>query len=289
MDHFTISPNDCLILKAIKESKSLREAASRLACDPAGLARRIQAISNQHGLIQKVHNRWQVSQRGLNLIAWVEQSMQSQNQVLLAKSSVRIATTMWFSEEVIVPNLASLKDATGKPTPASIYVPSSGFEMAVIDGSVDFAIVCHPPESPEIEHRQVIEEKWTIIAPKAWQKELKNHSLDPWTVLSQKPFVRHNEMNLDLFLPKSTYKFVESPFSMDHMTGIRSAVCEGLGWSIVPLLLVSRYIQEERLVEVSQPLAIPDRKVCIWWLRNRHEMKRQAPRIFSWVKQSCSI
>src|SRR3989338_9505030 len=87
MEKFTVSSDDCLILKAFHDSKTLREAATLLSCDPAGLARRVQYISTHFGFLQKVNNRWQVTSQGLDLVAWTETSIQSQKKILDRKST----------------------------------------------------------------------------------------------------------------------------------------------------------------------------------------------------------
>jgi DNA-binding transcriptional LysR family regulator len=284
MEKFSISPDDCLILKAFKDSKSLREAAALLGCDPAGLTRHVQQISNQHGFLQKVNNRWQVTARGLDLVAWTEASIQSQKKILFLKSSLRIATTMWFSEEVLIPHLSHLRKLLGNDISLSLSAPHKEFELSLIDGSVDFVIVCHPPQTPEIEHRQIIEEKWVLVAPKSWQKDLKFKS--PHTLESLKgcPFIRHSEINHDLFFPNAG-DFPESGIQIDNLIGIRSAVCEGLGWSLVPRIMINRYLKEEKLIEIPYEIPVHDRKVCVWWLRNRYDNKRLAGKISSWVNE----
>ncbi|MBC7464715.1 MAG: LysR family transcriptional regulator, partial [Bdellovibrio sp.] len=202
MEKFVISPDDCLILKAFKDSKSLREAAVRLGCDPAGLARRVQVISSTYGFLQKVNNRWQVTARGLDLVAWTEVSILTQKKIFSAKSSLRIATTMWFSEQVLVPNLSVLsKHLTGK-TSFTLSVPSQKFEMSLLDGSVDFVLVCHPPENPEIEHKQVATEKWVIICPASWRSGIHHKNEKNIDELKLRPFIRHQDINQDIFLPK---------------------------------------------------------------------------------------
>ncbi len=286
MEKFAISPDDCLILKALNDSKSLREAAVLLGCDPAGLARRVQQISNQHGFLQKVNNRWQVTARGLDLVAWAEASIQSQRKVLLSKSSLRIATTMWFSEEVLIPHLPRLRHLLGKEFSLSLSVPHKSFELSLIDGSVDFVIVCHPPESPEIEHRQIVEEKWSVVAPKSWQKDLKLKAPQALEILKSRPFIHHSGINLDLFLP-GIGALNQAEIEIDNLIGIRSAVCSGLGWSLIPRLMIDRSLKEDKLIEISHPLPVHDRKVCVWWLRNRYETKRQSGKISAWVKEVC--
>jgi DNA-binding transcriptional LysR family regulator len=286
MDKFAISSDDCLILKAFKDSNSLREAAHLLGCDPAGLARRVQNISSTHGFLQKVNNRWQLSSRGLDLVAWTESSIQTQKKILSAKSSLRIATTMWFSEEVLIPHLEKLRAHLGGKMQFSLSVPTKGFELALIDGSVDFVIVCHPPENPEIEHRQLGQEKWALIAPRSWKKDLNLRSDKVIEQLKKLPFIRHHDINEDIFLPDFG-EMHESGIAIDNLIGIRTAVMAGLGWSIVPRLLVERHIKEGSLLEIPYDLPIQDRKVCVWWLRNRYDTRTQSSKLCAWVKEIC--
>lgn len=286
MDQFVISPHDCLILKAFRDSGSLREAAQLLKCDPAGLARKVQQISSEHGFLQKVNNRWQVTARGLDLVAWAEASMQSQKKILMAKSSLRIATTMWFSEEMLIPHLTKLKNFLGEKINLSLSVPDKSFELALIDGSVDFVIVCHPPENPEIEHKQIVPEKWTLVAPASWRKDLNPKSTKALSELAQRPFIRHLSINEDLFLPEFT-EVTDSGLTIDNLIGVRSAVIAGHGWSLVPRILVARHIKEGQLLEIPYELPIQDRKVCVWWLRNRYETRIQSSKLVAWVKEVC--
>jgi DNA-binding transcriptional LysR family regulator len=287
MSNFIISPEDCLIMKAFKDSSSLREAARLLDCDPAGLARKVQLISAKYGFLQKVNNRWQLNSRGLDLVAWTEASIQSQIKILSEKSSLRIATTMWFSEEVIVPNLSVLKSLMRPKTNFYISVPDKPFELALIDGSVDFVIVCHPPENPEIVHKQINLEKWILIAPSSWRKLLHLPEMKLIEELKTKPFIRHSEINENLFLPEFN-ELPESFMTIDNLIGIRSAVASGGGWSLVPKLLVSRYLEEKKLIELPFEMDLRDRKVCVWWLRNRYESRDISTKICSWVKEAIS-
>ncbi len=79
---------------------------------------------------------------------------------------------MWFSERQIIPNLQKLRSSLGDNSAFFVSVPNNDFEYALISGTTEFAIVCHPPVNPEIEHRQIAQEKWIIIAPASWQKAL---------------------------------------------------------------------------------------------------------------------
>ena len=287
MEKFIIEPAHCLILKALRDTSSLREAAALLSCDPAGLARNVQQISRNNGFVQKVNNRWQVTARGLDLVAWAEDSIQAQNKILNSKHSLRIASTMWFSEEIIIPNLVGLKNVIEKDSTLSFSVPDKGFELSLLEGSVDFVIVCHPPENPEIEHRQISVEDWVLIAPISWAKKFKGKNDFLLQQLESLPFIRHAHMNHNLLLPQ-IQNFKESGFVIDNLIGVRSAVREGLGWSLIPKFLVRRDCKEQKIFLIPYPVNITDRKVCLWWLRNRDSMKRQSVKIAGWLKEACA-
>ncbi len=286
MEKFIISPEDCLILKAFKDSRSLREAAGLLDCDPAGLARKVQNISSRYGFLQKVNNRWQVTDRGLDLVAWTEASIQSQKSVFSAKKSLRIASTMWLSEEVLIPNLNRLKSTLGNDIGFSFSVPNKGFEMALIDGSVDLVVACHPPLTSDIQHRQLIKEKWVVIIPSHWKLDQGNKNEDLFLALKKKPFIHHSDINKDLFFPNLS-EIPDSGISIDNLIGIRSAVASGLGWSLVPELLVLRQLKQGQIKTVPFKWPVVEPKVCIWWLRNRFELRLQASRLSGWLKEIC--
>jgi DNA-binding transcriptional LysR family regulator len=286
MERFIISPDDCLILKAFKDSKSLREAAVLLNCDPAGLARRVQVISNTYGFLQKVNNRWQVTSRGLDLVAWTEVSIQSQKNILSEKNSLRIASRMWFSEEVLMPNLKSLIESFGQNTQFLFSSARKNYALSLIDGSVDFVLACHPPENPEIEHRQVTKEKWSIVTPISWKKDLTCKRENVFSELKKRSFIRHQEMNIDLFFPEMA-EASASNIVLDNLIGVRAAVMAGHGWSLVPTLLVNQLIKEKKIFEIPFELSGQDRKICVWWLRNRYDMRVHSSKICNWVKEFC--
>lgn len=282
---YLIAPDDCLLLKTIHETASLREAALQLKCDPAGLTRRIQKLAEETGLIQKVGLRWKVTSRGLDLVAWVNDSVESQKRMLTSRQNLRIAATAWFAEEVLIPHLGQLPKFLGHDISVSVHLPEKGLEPALLDGSVDFVMTCHPPENPEIEHRSLIAETWVIVTPKSWEAELRKHA-HPLELLANKPYVRHLHLNHDLFLPELK-TLTESNYSFDTLAAVKTAVRCGYGWSVVPRFLVDYELQQKHLYEVRYELDVKDRRVCLWWLRNRLQPKRLSTKLAPWLKQAC--
>jgi DNA-binding transcriptional LysR family regulator len=284
MNQFKISPDDCLILKAFKDTESLREAAQLLNCDPAGLTRRVQFIATQYGFLQKINNRWRLTKQGLDLAAWTEASIQTQNKVLSNQTRLRLASTMWLSEELLIPQVGQLRKQLGPESEVSFSVPTQSFESSLLSGNADFVIACHPPETPEIEHRRVATEQWAVVAPANWRKDLGTLS-KAFDKLLLRPHVRHSEMNFDLFFTKDHLPQKESGLLIDNLIGIRAAVCAGFGWSLVPRVLIQKDLQAGTLIEIEHELLVKDRHFCVWWLRNRVDTRVMIAKLCNWVKE----
>lgn len=276
MENFAISPDDCLILRAFKETSSLREAAKLLNCDPAGLQRKTQRISEEHGLLQKIEGRWGLTDSGLALVGWLEESIAAQNKLVMGNATIRLASTMWLTELFLIPNLSLLKNKAH----IHITTPGKEVEKQLITGACDFVIVCHPPEDPAIAHKQLFKEEWVVVAPTSWKN--KGAKLDIQTLM-QKPFIRHEQMNPDIFsfhdLSQTTV------LTVDNLIGVRSAVLNSLGWSAVPKILVHDLLKDKKIIAIDHEIEM-DRKMCVWWLRRRADSKKLSPLICQFVQNS---
>ena len=127
MQLYPISPEDCLVLSAFSRSSSLREAARLLGCDPAGLQRKVQRIADDHACLRKVDGRWALTAKGQSLVAWADESVRSQTALLQSKSLLRLSSTAWVAEQLLIPALPAL----AKKFPDSRFsftVPDRGFE-----------------------------------------------------------------------------------------------------------------------------------------------------------------
>lgn len=272
MDLYPIAPEDCLVLSALGRSSSLREAARLLQCDPAGLQRKVQRIAGDTGTLRKSGGRWQLTAKGQALVAWADESVRSQRRLLSEKQTLRLVSTMWMAEELLIPALPRLRKAFPESA-FSFTVPRDSFERELAEGEADFAVVCHPPEDPAIAHRQVAPEEWVVVAPAAWGPL-------PFAELEKRPHVRHGSLNPDLLFGR------ESPASWlvcDSLIAVRAAVLAGHGWAYVPRILVARLLGEKKLAEIRHREQVLDRKVCVWWLRARADSRRNAPAVCEWV------
>lgn len=282
MEHFLISPDDCLILRAYKDAHSLRDAAKLLNCDPAGLQRKTQRISEDHGLLQKINGKWGLTEAGINLVGWLEESIATQKKILMGNSSVRIASTMWLAEEFLIPHLSDLKQRLGNNIHFQLTTPDKDFETHLTEGACDFVIVCHPPEDPSIAHRSLFKEEWSVVAPASWKT--KGHKL-VFNDLLKKPFIRHDKINPDIFHLDAAHLAKLTTLTVNNLIANRSAVLHGLGWSIVPKILVMDLIKNKEIIEVEREIEM-DRKMCVWWLRRRVDSKKLSTTICQFIQDS---
>lgn len=294
MEKYLVSSDDCMVLLALRDSRSLREAAKSLACDPGGLLRKVQRIADELDLVQKRQGKWTLTERGEALVAWTMESILSQRQLLEGESVVRFAAPTWFAERVLIPRVSDLPLETGRRPMVEFIVPGQGFELALMEGKCDYAVACHPPESPVIAHRQVRAERWVVVASPQFlhasglvsrlSAGVKKREVT-LTELLGLSFVRHSALNPEQFF--SSEQVSATTLTVDNLAGVRAAVVNGLGWSFVPFALVAEEVRAHRLVEVRHPISM-DRKVCVWWLRNSVRGRIKVSQVSAWIERACS-
>lgn len=284
MDRYIISPENCLVLVAVKNSSSLREAARHLNCDPAGLLRKVQRIAQEHGLLQKIHGRWALTSSAEALVAWTQESILSQNKVLRGARVLRIASTTWFAERILIPKLSKLTKTLEDNWQVQLSAPGNGLEPALLEGSCDFIVSCHPPENPMIAHKQIMAEPWSVIvAPQLLSAKKQALSLRD---LEGLPFIRHTSTNPNALFPHDLPFHIHFKLSIDNLIGIRAAVQSGLGWSFVPTALVREELANNSLEQVGKRYEL-DRKICLWWLRGSYESRKSLRSVNTWIREIC--
>lgn len=276
MSQYTISPEDCLVLLAIRNSQTLREAARLMGSDPGGLLRKVQRIASEHDVLQKTQGKWRLTDKGLALVGWTQESILSQRKLLLSASVLRIASMSWLSERILIPETNSLKKQLGETTEVQYSVPNDDFENALTEGDCDFVVTCYPPENPIIAHKQLMPEKWSIAVSAGLGKDL-----------SEIPLIRHTDLNPHALLPARFSEELKSSVSVDNLIGVRAALVSGLGWSLVPTALIKTEIRAGILIEIEGELKF-ERKICLWWLRSSSQSRKKSSLLAAWLQRACS-
>jgi len=225
-----------------------------------------------------------LNEDGIKLVGWQEERIATQKKMLVGNSSVRIASTMWLAEEFLIPNLSDLKHKLGNDINFQLTTPDKDFETHLTEGACDFVIVCHPPEDPAIAHRSLFKEEWSVVAPASLKT--KGHKLS-FNDLLKKSFVRHDKINPDIFHLDAAALSKVTALTVNNLIANRSAVLHGLGWSIVPKILMLDLIKSKQVVVVEREIEM-DRKMCVWWLRRRVDSKKLSTTICQFIQESYS-
>ncbi len=284
---FQISPEDCAALQAIHQTQSLREAAALLNCDPAALVRKVQRIALDPTLIHKVKGRWVLAERGERAVQWLEESSLRQRQILNEIPRLRFTTTMWLSEQVVIPFLPELSAELSQEFLWSIRTQPN-IETELLNGLTDFALSWHAPVSPAIAHSRIAQQKWIVIAPAAWEKSLRAQSpAEKIDFLRSKPFIRHADLNPHILFPAELAIDDSRCLWLDNFISVRSAVSCQQGWSCVPELLVYSPSSRKNSFGITT-VDLPTHAYghySLWWIRARRDLKEIHRKLARWLEK----
>ncbi len=287
MMKYPVSPEYCLIIKALRETNSLREASILLGTDPGHLSRKLQMISEEHDLIHKIANKWTLTETGFKLAQWVDESIVRQQTLLEEKTIYKISCFTWLGEELLIPGYNRLNEETHNKFSWRFNVVAGDLEQQLISGLADYVITCHAPNDPLIAHKIFSPDPWYIIVPISWEKELKK--IRPENLiefLHTKPFVSLTDLNPEQvlgFQPRTI-----SDFLVNGVIGIRSAVINNLGWSCIPSFSLASCLKNKTVMKLPIESATKGH-LSIWWLRSRKDSLSQIRPLSKWLKDISTL
>ncbi|WPU64562.1 LysR family transcriptional regulator [Peredibacter starrii] len=281
---YQIDPQDCLILYAIHEAGSIKSAGHILKKDPSVILKRVQKISRETALIEKMNGSWTLTEKGKKMALWAKEMQLSQKAVLESPTTLRLGGTMFFIERVIAPYLASspFKEMAQK-NHLEILCPSEGLEASLLRGTLDLAFACGRPNDPQIGFKKVCDERWSIVCtPKLAKKA--DERLDQ---LLDLPFLRHKSLVPEEMLKIDRHK-IKTLLVFDTVAGLRSSAINGLGWTLLPRAAVADELQKGQLVDLSSSLQISLKNdfLGIWWLKENKSVKEHIAPLMNWLSDS---
>lgn len=278
---FAIPPEYCLIINAFNQSNSLRGAASILGMDPPSLVRKVQKIAFEYGYLQKVGNRWSVTEAGRRVALWTEEVMQSQNELAKEKSMLRISSFAWLAEEMLIPQFPKLKKLLKDGQTCTFKLTAHNQEQELLQGRTDLVLQGHAPTDPSIGYKKISSYNWVVVVPYGWKNLFagltENQTIE---LLQKKNFIRHVDLNPEYAL--GFQPATRSIMSADAVIGLRSAVAHGEGWSVLPAMSVHNYIRNQKLAKINFPTHIKD-EVSVWWVRARKDMNETSKILAKWI------
>lgn len=283
MLQFPIPPDYCLIVNAFSQATTLRQAALLLQTDPAGLVRKVQKISSEFGFLQKVGNRWVVTESGRRVASWSEEFISGQKDLIDASPRFRMTAFSWLTEEMLIPQFSKLKELYKSDVSWSFKMTATDLEQELINNRSDFALTGHAPNDPQVAHKKLSSYPWVVIVPYSWKKNISQlNETETIQFLNTRPFLRHSGLN-----PAKIFHFTpetQSEIILDAVVGLRSAVCSELGWSAVPAMAVPSFVKDKKLFKIDLPILIKD-EVSIWWLRARKDSAAQIKVLSKWISE----
>ncbi len=278
---FTIPPEYCLIINAFNQANSLRGAALILGMDPPSLVRKVQKIASEFGYLQKVGNRWAVTEAGRRVAIWTEEIIRSQNELAMEKSTLRVSSFAWLAEEMLIPEFPNLKKLLGENQSCTFKLTAHNQEQELLQGRTDLVIQGHAPTDPSIAYKKISSHNWVVVGPYSWKKAFAGLSeAQTIDLLNKKNFIRHIDLN-----PENALRFQpmnRGSMTADAVIGLRSAVVNGEGWSVLPAMSVHNYLTHKKLVKIDIPIFIKD-EVSVWWLRARKDMTETSKVVVKWA------
>lgn len=278
---FAIPPEYCLIINAFNQSDSLRGAAAILGVDPPSLVRKVQKIAFEFGYLQKVGNRWSVTESGRRVALWTEEVMQGQAELAKEKSMLRISSFAWLAEEMLIPQFSKLKKFLNAGQTCAFKLTAHNQEQELLQGRTDLVLQGHAPTDPSIAYKKISSYNWVVVVPYTWKAMFTGlNESQTIELLHKKNFIRHMDLN-----PENALGFqpsTRSSMTADAVIGLRSAVIHGEGWSVLPAMSVHNYIRQKKILKLNLPTHIKD-EVSVWWVRARKDMSETSKAVAKWV------
>lgn len=289
---YQIDPQDCLLLYAIYQSGSIKNASLLLKKDPSVILKRVQKISQETALIEKMNGTWTLTEKGKKLAMWAKDMQLTQQNVLDAPTMLRLGAQTFFIDRILCPQLTkSPFKEIAQTHKLEVLSPAAGLEASLLKGTVDIAFACGRPTDPQIGFKKVCDERWSLICtPKMAQKIEGKKPEDRLKKLLDLPFLRHKSLIPEDMLKIERNK-IKTLLTFDTVGGLRSAAANGLGWTMLPMASIYDELKEGKLLDLSESLQLNLKKdfLGIWWLKENKSVKDHIAPLLKWLQQTDSI
>ncbi len=258
---FELSSAECEIVYQFERNQTLEELAVKLGKDISVVSRNIKSIAEKSSVFEKRNNRWFLTDKGLALNKWTEESIYSQRLILNQQKSITIATTREFAARILMPGINQLNK--GGDTTVSIVSSDDGIEKLLLSGQADFGFDCGRPIDPLIAHKTAARESFALVASKDYIKKNKvKHKSD----LNEADYLHFTRSSL--YIAGSGENTKRSFGTFSDISTLREACKLGHGWAILPYYTVVNEIKEGTLKIISGHRSQP-MQFGVWWVRDR--------------------
>lgn len=254
MSKFIYQTDECELLLALEEHKVLSEMAYVLKRDSSVISRRLNQLAKNHQLIEKKNGHWHLTTKGMALVRWTRQAINTQALIDDQSShKVRIATTREFASRVLIPGLSKINF---KKVDIELLTSDGQSEDFLLNGRCDVAIDCGTPFHPDIRFKKVVKEQMVLISSKGYAKKNKQSPFQDYL-----HFERTNLLELQSRLNQK----LNPKIVFNDLSSLRSAIEAGLGFGYLPLYVIKDQINLFHLY----PLKSSDQLMFgVWWKKD---------------------
>jgi DNA-binding transcriptional LysR family regulator len=273
---FELSSHECEIVYQFERNQTLEELALKLGKDISVVSRNLKSIAEKSNVFEKRNGRWTLTDKGMALNKWTEESIYSQRLILNQQKSVNIASPREFATRILMP---TIRDFTSdSDTTVSIMSSDNGIENLLLSGQADFGFDCGRPNDPLIAFKTVAKESFALVASKEFIKKNKIKAKADLSDLDYLHFTRSS-----LFILGNDGGNKRSFGTFSDISTLREACKLGHGWSILPYYTVVNELREGTLK------IIPGHKsnhmmFGVWWVRERKSITPWVEKAVLWLQ-----
>jgi DNA-binding transcriptional LysR family regulator len=228
MSLFSVSSEDCEFLLMLEKAETLFDLAELMKRDVSVVSRRLSKLSLETELVKKVGQKWIISSKGRELIAWTKRAIIEQQNVMLLDSKLTIATTREFASRILIPHLKLVRSEFKN---IEILTSEGESEELLLNHKADLAIDCGHPHHPDIRFKKILKERMVVCSSKAWAK--KNNF-----ILKGDDYLHFNRNNITNL--QEDLKLKLSPLlSFNDLSSLRQGIIQGMGFGYLPYYVVA--------------------------------------------------
>jgi len=268
---FPLSSDDATLLLMLKRFRTLEGIAKNYQRDTSVISRRFKDISFKAAVLVKEEGQWKLTDLGLEMANWAQESIQQQQAIMSQKQLIRIATTRQFAALKLAPSLASILDLTKYRV--ELLTTDEGVESLLLSDKADIALDCGAPYSPDIAFKSVAKEDMGIVCTKQSLK------------LSGRPenYIHYERNSLNLYFEIT--QSLQHPFiTCNDISSIKSLILAHQGWSILPFYTVDELVRGKKLIWQSHS-KIKQLQFGVLWPRKNKRFEVVVDRCLEWLKK----
>ena len=264
MKKLSLESQDCELLALYSEHGSLTSMGEALGIDKGQLSRKISRLASLAPVLVRVQGKWSLTPQGQQIVQWYRDAVTGQEAIFQGKEELILATTQAISERKCAPIISEIIKETDYRY-LKILTNLDNIESALFSGTMDFAITCAIPQSPEIRYKKIYKSGYVVITPPTWKEMTLKE-------LMKLPYVSHTGIQLRALLGIEN-EIPHPAAAFDHLVGVRQGVISGLGWAVLPDYAVDWEIKEKKLkvIKCSQIDAVEEFQ--LWWIPGKVSKK----------------